>query len=68
MFHSSITRPDGSTSGHSMAVEGYATIQKKSSGKKVQTLMVYDGWGTAVRFLNFDLGKFKTTDGTAFKE
>ena len=39
-----INEDDNIRSGHSMAVQGYATIQSKSSGNQLHTLMVFDGW------------------------
>ena len=38
----------------SMAAEGYATLRAYNSGNTVHTLMVFDGWGDTVRYLNFD--------------
>ena len=48
-----INEDDNIRSGHSMAVQGYATIQSKSSGNQLHTLMVFDGWNEYVRYLNF---------------
>ena len=56
----------GSRVGHSMAVQGYATIQAYNSGKIVNTLMIFDGWGEAVRYLNFDFDSWTDIAGTTF--
>ena len=53
-------------SGHSMAVQGYATIQSKSSGNQLHTLMVFDGWNEYVRYLNLDFGNWTDLRGTTF--
>ena len=37
-----INEDDNIRSGHSMAVHGYATIQSKSSGNQLHTLMVFE--------------------------
>lgn len=51
-----ISESDGSVGrqGHSMAVQGYATLQKKGSGTNVETVMVADGWFEPVRYINLD--------------
>ena len=49
-----------------MAVQGYATIQSKSSGNQVHTLMVFDGWNEYVRYLNLDFGNWTDLRGTTF--
>lgn len=54
-------------SGHAMAVEGYATLRKTNSGATVRTLMVFDGWGDSVRYLNYDFGSYyEPIDGVSF--
>lgn len=54
-------------SGHAMAVEGYATLKKSNSGSTVHTLMVFDGWGDTVRYLNIDFdGYTEHIAGVAF--
>ncbi len=52
--------------GHAMAVEGYATISEKTTGKTVHTLMIFDGWYDNVRYLNFDFGGWTDIAGVAF--
>ena len=47
-----------------MAVQGYATIQSKSSGNQLHTLMVFDGWNEYVRYLNLDFGNWTDLRGT----
>jgi len=54
----------GSGSGHSVAVEGYATYKHKSSGKKLNVLLVADGWKAQVRYLNFNAAKYDRMTGT----
>ena len=61
-----ITEDDNIRSGHSMAVQGYATIQSKSSGNQLHTLMVFDGWNEYVRYLNLDFGNWTDLRGTTF--
>ena len=58
----------GSTSreGHAMAVEGYALLQARNSGRILHTLMIYDGWNDNVRYLNFDFNQWTESDGIAF--
>ncbi|EGX72255.1 hypothetical protein HMPREF9457_02428 [Dorea formicigenerans 4_6_53AFAA] len=53
-------------SGHSMAVQGYATIKNKNSGAQLQTLMVFDGWNEYVRYLNLNFGHWTDLRGTTF--
>lgn len=53
-------------SGHAMAVEGYATVVGRETGKTVHTLMVFDGWGDEVRYLNFDYENWESISGVAF--
>lgn len=47
-------RDDGTVGreGHSMTVQGYATIQKNSSGARGETVMVADGWFEAVSYIS----------------
>lgn len=52
--------------GHSMAVEGYATIRGNTSGNTIRTLMVFDGWTEGVRFLNYDFENWNYLTGVAF--
>lgn len=56
----------GKRSGHAMTVEGYATLRAYNSGNTVHTLMVFDGWGDAVRYLNFDFDNWTDIAGTTF--
>ena len=49
-----------------MAVQGYATIQSKSSGNQLHTLMVFDGWNEYVRYLNLDFGNWTDLRGKSF--
>ena len=58
-----IDEDDSKRSGHSMAVQGYATIQSKSSGNQLHTLMVFDEY---VRYLNLDFGNWTDLRGTTF--
>lgn len=51
--------------GHSLTVEGYASYLKNSSGKRVNTVLVYDGWNTYVRYLNIDYN-FMDSTGTEY--
>lgn len=46
-------------------VEGYASYLKNSSGKRINTVLVYDGWNTYVRYLNIDYN-FMDSTGTAY--
>lgn len=52
--------------GHAMAVEGYTTLLANNSGNMIHTLMVADGWGESVRYLNFDFTNWEYISGTAF--
>ena len=61
-----IDEDDSKRSGHSMAVQGYATIQSKSSGNQLHTLMVFDGWNEYVRYLNLYFGNWTDLRGTTF--
>lgn len=61
-----ISSNTGERSGHSIAVEGYATIRAYDSGNTVHTLMVFDGWGDVVRYLNFDFNNWTDISGTTF--
>ena len=61
-----INEDDNIRSGHSMAVQGYATIQSKSSGNQLHTLMVFDGWNEYVRYLSLDFGNWTDLRGTTF--
>lgn len=53
-------------SGHSMTVEGYTTLQGKTTGNTIRTLMVFDGWNEYVRYLNFDSEDFTELESTVF--
>lgn len=62
-----IDKDTNERSGHAMAVEGYATLKKANSGSTVHTLMVFDGWGDNVRYLNIDFdGYSEHIRGVAF--
>lgn len=61
-----ISSDTGERSGHSMAVEGYATLRANNSGNALHTLMVFDGWGDTVRYLNFDFDSWTDIAGTTF--
>ena len=61
-----ISSDTGERAGHSMAVEGYATLRAYNSGNTVHTLMVFDGWGDTVRYLNFDFDSWTDISGSAF--
>ena len=45
---------------------GYATLRAYNSGNTVHTLMVFDGWGDTVRYLNFDFDSWTDISGTTF--
>lgn len=49
-----------------MAAEGYATLRAYNSGNTVHTLMVFDGWGDTVRYLNFDFDSWTDISGATF--
>lgn len=53
---------------HAMAVEGYATLKNKNSASQtqIQTLIVFDGWGTTMRNLNFDFNAYGGMQGNVF--
>lgn len=57
---------EGERVGHSMAVQGYATLYNYSSGETIHTFMVFDGWNTYVRYLNFDFENWTDLRGTSF--
>ena len=61
-----ISSDTGERAGHSMAAEGYATLRAYNSGNTVHTLMVFDGWGDTVRYLNFDFDSWTDISGSAF--
>ena len=61
-----ISSDTGERAGHSMAAEGYATLRAYNSGNTVHTLMVFDGWGDTVRYLNFDFDSWTDISGTTF--
>lgn len=63
-----ISSDTGEREGHSMAVEGYATLLEYNSAQAVHTLMVFDGWGDTVRYLNFDFDNWTDLAGTTFDE
>lgn len=44
----------------------FSIIKKKSSGSTVHTLMIFDGWGEQVRYLNFDFDSWTDTAGVVF--
>ena len=68
ILHCGINQHDG-RHGHSMAVEGYCTIQKKNDQSRLHTLMVCDGWDTGnVRYVNLDYAYFTDYTGTLFHE
>ena len=58
-----ISSDTGERAGHSMAAEGYATLRAYNSGNTVHTLMVFDGWGDTVRYLNFDFDSWTDISG-----
>lgn len=58
---------DQERSGHSMAVEGYASLSEKNSGKDVDMLMIFDGWNEYIRYLNFDFNGWMDLRGTNFE-
>lgn len=67
IFHGGIILSETNRrSGHSMAVEGYAIIQKNGSTSSIKTLMVADGWYDEVRFLNYDYSDYADVHGTTF--
>ena len=49
-----------------MTVEGYTTLQGKTTGNTIRTLMVFDGWNEYVRYLNFDSEDFTELESTVF--
>lgn len=53
-------------SGHSMTVEGYASVSEKNTGKDIDMLMVFDGWNEYIRYLNFDFNGWMDLRGTNF--
>lgn len=55
----------GAASGHAMAVEGYA-ILGGGYGGYVNALMVADGWGNGVRYVNYNFSKFYRKAGIIF--
>lgn len=55
-------------SGHSMTVEGYATLSSNSTGAYFNALVVADGWTSNARCLNFGYGGYTDTHGTFFTE
>ena len=61
-----ISSDTGERAGHSMAAEGYATLRAYNSGNTVHTLLVFDGWGDTVRYLNFDFDSWTDISGTTF--
>lgn len=61
-----ILSSDNEKEGHAMAVEGYAALKANNSGKNVRTLMVFDGWGDNVRYLNYDFNNWVRTGGITF--
>jgi len=67
VFSCGIISKTGDRVGHSMAVQGYAQLQRKNSTSKVNTLMVFDGWNEKLRFLNLNYGKYTDTAGIAFR-
>lgn len=50
-----------------MAVEGYASLNEKNSGKDVDMLMIFDGWNEYIRYLNFDFNGWMDLRGTNFE-
>lgn len=67
MIHCGINTDKG-RDGHSMAVEGYCTISKKSDNSQIHTLMACDGWYAAVRYINLDYAYWTDYEGTFFHE
>lgn len=63
VFASSITKTNGKVSGHAMSVAGWACL--KRNGQTMNTLHVYDGWGSMV-FLNYSYSGYGYTHGTYF--
>ncbi len=63
VFSASITRLDGSISGHSMSVNGWACL--KRAGLTMNTLSVFDGWYN-MKYLNVSYSGYRTTHGTYF--
>lgn len=49
-----------------MAVEGYVTLRANNFGNTVHTLMIFDGWGNGVRYLEFD--NWTQIAGTTFND
>jgi len=54
----------GNTSGHSVAVEGYATYTSKSTGGTLNTLLVADGWKYAMKYINYTASGYRWRRGT----
>lgn len=66
LIHAGLSQSDGSYIGHTMTVEGYAQIRANSSGNVINTLMIYDGWNSYVRYLNVSFSDWYFLYGTAF--
>ena len=62
-----LTRGTCNGGGHMMAVAGYMQLTDKNSpSKHLDTLMVYDGWGTAQRVLNYGSSYYEAKAGLTF--
>ena len=47
-------------------VQQLLAMRAYNSGNTVHTLMVFDGWGDTVRYLNFDFDSWTDISGTTF--
>lgn len=63
IFHATVKLPDGSESGHAMAVQGWAQV--KRGGLPLSLLSVFDGW-TGITYLNTSYSGYLSTGGTFF--
>ena len=66
IVHLGINLPDTGRSGHSMAVEGYCTLAPGSGGSNIQALVVFDGWNSSARYLNYGYADYTDKAGTRF--
>lgn len=67
VFMARIVASSGDVEGHSMAVQGYATLQKQNTVSDfLYSLIVSDGWSGYARYLNFYYANYYNTAGVFF--
>ena len=66
VFHGWLWNSDGTSTGHTMFVEGYLVAASKSDLSGLKILQVFDGWGDNVRYINYDYANYAQVRGSFF--